>query len=185
MRMYHLGLLLALLCSPAFSQEVPGGVNYKKASDEINAKAKSLLEEALSKPPGELDVDRTFGKSSIMCGPFVWDLIGDSNSFKGSTPVMLIAGKTSKQGRGITNSDQKRLLWSRLIAKLGPEGSPVIRKASADEISFFWAMIPFDIEEPLLVADFGKQKLLVNFTLKDKDPHMFWIDLVQDLRTLK
>ena len=48
-----------------------------------------------------------------------------------------------------------------------------------------WATIPFDIEEPLYIADFGKQKVLVNFTVKNGEPKIFWMDIVGDLANLK
>jgi hypothetical protein len=113
-----------------------------------------------------------------------WALIGDAENFKGATPVSLIVGGKAMQGRGITKEDQKRLLWSRLKEKLGAAaGRPVIRNANSKEISFYWAMIPFDIEEPLLVADLGKERLLVNFVVKEGKPNFFWLDIVGDLKT--
>lgn len=120
-----------------------------------------------------------------MCGPFLWALVGDENSFKGATPVNLHVDASVFQGRGITKEDQKRLLWERLTSKLKGREAAIIRKANSVEISFYWAMIPFDIEEPLFIADFGDHKLLVNFAIKDGKPRIFWLDLVQDLKKLK
>lgn len=177
---------LILLCfGLSLAQDVPAGVRYKKATEEINDKAKVLLEKALSKPAAEFDVDKTFGKSAIMCGPFVWDIVKDGNNFKDATPVKLIVNGVVKEGRGITDTEQKRLMWKRLLEKLGNTIKPTVRKANADEIGFYWAMIPFDIEEPLFIADYGKEKLLVNFIIKSDQPHFFWIDLVKDIRPSK
>ena len=177
-------LLFFLIPSALYAQEIPEGVRYKKAADEVNNSAKELLERALVKDPRELDVNSTFGKGAIMCGPFLWALIGDDNSFKGATPVSLIVDGSVLQGRGINKDDQKRLLWERLTSKLKGSGSAIIRKANSAEISFYWALIPFDIEEPLFIADFGNYKLLVNFQVKDGKPRFFWLDLVQDLKKL-
>lgn len=165
----------------SLAQDVPAGVKYKKATDEINDKAKALLEKAISKPAAEIDVDTTFGKNAIMCGPFVWELVGDGNNFKDSTPVKLIVNGVVKDGRGIKDSEQKRLMWKRLVEKLG-NTKPTVRKANSDEISFYWAMIPFDIQEPLFIADYGKEKLLVNFVVKNDQPQFFWIDLVKVIK---
>lgn len=148
----------------------------------MNKKAMALLEQALSKPAGEIDVDKTFGSSAIMCGPYAWQMAGDSASFKGATPVTLMVNGAALQGRGISDKEQKRLLWRRLMEKLNVEGPATVRKANADEIRFFWAMIPFDIQEPLFVADYGRDKLLVNFVVKNDEPRLFWIDIVQDLK---
>ena len=178
-------LLFFLVPSAFYAQEIPKGVRYKKATDEVNNSAKELIVLALTKETRDLDVDATFGKGAIMCGPFLWALVGDVNSFKGATPVNLHVDASVFQGRGITKEDQKRLLWERLTNKLKGSGAAIIRKANTAEISFYWAMIPFDIEEPLLIADFGNYKLLANFAVKDGKPRIFWLDLVQDLKKLK
>lgn len=178
-------LLILLGFGLSLAQDVPAGVRYKKTTDEINDKARVLLEKALTKPIAEGDVEATFGKSPIMCGPFVWALVGDGNSFKDSTPVKLIVNGVVKDGRGIADAGQKRLIWTRLLEKLGTTIKPTVRKANADEIGFYWSMIPFDIEEPLFIADYGKEKLLVNFVVKGDQPQFFWIDLVKDIGPLK
>lgn len=186
MKMFTYSLLLILLSfGLSQAQDVPAGVRYKKASDKMNGKAKALLEKALSNPAAEIDIDTTFGKTAIMCGPFVWELVGDGNSFKDSSTVKLIVNGVLKEGRGITDSEQKRLIWKRLLEKMGNTIKPIVRKANADEIGFYWAMIPFDIEEPLFIVDYGKEKLLVNFIVKSDQPHFFWIDLVKDIRPSK
>lgn len=186
MKTFVCAYLLILLCFGfSLAQDVPAGVRYKKATDEINDKAKALLEKALSKSTSEIDVETTFGKTAIMCGPFVWELVGDGKNFKDSTPVKLIVNGIVKEGRGIKDSEQKRLVWKRLLESLGNNIKPTVRKAYADEISFYWAMIPFDIQEPLFIADYGKEKLLVNFVVKSDQPQFFWIDLVKDIRPSK
>lgn len=181
----HASLLILLGFGFSLGQDVPAGVRYKKAKDEMNAKARALLEKALSTPVAELDVDTTFGKAPIMCGPFVWNAVGDASNFADSTPVKLIVNGVVREGRGIKASEQKRLIWKRLLETLGSTIKPAIRKANADEIGFYWAMIPFDIEEPLFIADYGKEKLLVNFIVKGDQPFLFWIDLVKDIRPPK
>ena len=178
-------LLFFLVPSALYAQEIPKGVRYKKATEELNRSAKELLELALAQESRDLDVNVIFGKGAIMCGPFLWTLIGDESSFRGATPVSLNVDGSVFDGRGITKEDQKRLLWERLTSKLKGREAATIRKANSAEISFFWAMIPFDIEEPLFIADFGDRKLLMNFAIKDGKPRLFWLDLVQDLKKLK
>lgn len=178
-------LLIGFCAALSVAQEIPKGVRYKNTTDETNNRAKTLLEQMLSKPASEIGIEDTFGKDAVMCGPFVWEAVGDAKSFNGATPVNLIVNGKVIQGRGIKDPEQKRLLWKRLLELLSSKGQATVRKANADEISFYWAMIPFDIEEPLLIADYGKDKLLVNFVVKDGRPQLFWIDLVRDLKSLK
>ena len=60
-----------------------------------------------------------------------------------------------------------------------------MRKGKAEEISYYWATIPFDIEEPFFVIDTGSERFVAHFKVKDRVPRLFWIDVVGDLRTLK
>ena len=131
------GLLFFLVPSAFYAQEIPKGVRYKQATEELNSSAKELLELALAKPTRELDVNVTFGKGAIMCGPFLWALVGDESSFRGATPVSLNVDGSVFEGRGINKEDQKRLLWERLTSKLKGGEAAIIRKAKSVEISFY------------------------------------------------
>lgn len=165
------------------AQQIPDGVRYKKASPEVNAGAKQLIESSLTGIPDKLDV--SVFDSSVMIGPSLWDSLSDSQKGKfkkDSTPVMLMVGSTMKEGRGVRTEEQKRFLWTTIIEKLAQKQYSV-RAANSEEISYYWAIIPFDIEEPLLIIDAGSTKILVNLTAKGKKIRFFWIDIVPNLRT--
>jgi hypothetical protein len=171
-------IIAVLLGSLSISgQEIPAGVRYKKASQEVNRVAKNLLEKYL---PGQtaINVDELFGKKALMCGPFLWKVIGNPNEFKGGTPVMLMVKGGMIEGKGITDSNQKKLLWKHLVERNAWTANTSVRKASADEISFYWGMIPFDIEEPLFVADYGSERILINFSMDNGKPKVFWVDII-------
>jgi hypothetical protein len=63
--------------------------------------------------------------------------------------------------------------------------SAKIRLAHADEISFYWATIPFDIEEPFFVVETADERFVAHLQNKNGKVTLFWIDLVGDLRVLK
>jgi hypothetical protein len=178
-------ILLLVLSNTALTQEIPQGVRYKKASDDINQKAKAVLEKAFSR---QVSADANVPiseKSAVICGPFLWEAIGNPDVFKGATPVSLMINDKVAQGRGIRDEAQQRTLWDRILKRTAAMGPVKIRKPEPSEIAFFWAMIPFDIEEPLLIADFGKERMIFNFLVKDGKPTIMWIDIVGDLKSLK
>jgi hypothetical protein len=90
-----------------------------------------------------------------------------------------------KEGRGIRTPEEKRAFWKLFLERVKQNNPVVVRKAEVSEIQYYWATIPFDIEEPLYIADFAKQRVLVNFMVKNGEPKIFWMDIVGDLANLK
>lgn len=174
---------------PMSAQQIPEGVRYKKTTDEINEKAKLLLENALLVKPEMVSID-SISSGPIACGPMLWEAIEAyaGKELRDATPMILIINTSKplrKEGRGLVKPEQKRAFWNLFIEKIKSGNSFTIRKAEAAEIAYFWATIPFDIEEPLQIIDFGKLSVLVNFTVKNGEPKIFWMDIVRDLKTLK
>jgi hypothetical protein len=60
-----------------------------------------------------------------------------------------------------------------------------VRKARANEISYYWATIPFDIEEPFFAIETGSDVFIAQITRNKDKTALFWIDLVGDLHALK
>ena len=197
MRIKHSSItILAIVCMATFfvhterAQEIPAGVRYKKTTDEINQKAKQILEDALAQKADAVNIE-AFSDSAIVCGPLLWDSMKDSAGTVlrgGKTMIHVIPAQPApirKEGKAFINADQSTAFWKLFIEKIRANNSIKVRKAETAEIAYFWATIPFDIEEPLLVADFGKMKVVVNFSTKNGKPKIFWIDIVGDLKALK
>lgn len=183
------GVAALFLAYSVSGQQIPAGVRYKKASDEINQKAKVLLEDALTARPEKLNID-SISAGAIACGPLLWEAIKNSagKELLDANPMVLIIQASKpimKDGRGFAKSQEKRAFWNLFIDKIKAGNSFAIRKADTSEIAYYWATIPFDIEEPLQIIDFGKVKVLVNFVTKNGKPKIFWMDIVGDLKTLK
>jgi hypothetical protein len=184
------GVCLTLsLASVVRSQQIPEGVRYKKSSDEVNQKAKSILEDALGSKAESTNIE-TIAGDAFACGPLLWDAIksGAGKELKEANKLVLVMGANppvQKEGRGIRTPEEKHAFWKLFIERVKQNNPVVVRKAEASEIQYYWATISFDIEEPLYIADFGKQKVLVNFIVKNGKPKIFWMDIVGDLAHLK
>jgi hypothetical protein len=167
-------------------QDVPQGVNYKKTSPEINAKAKTALERALS----DTEVPTNFLTEVISCGPILWnDLKSDQELLsKDSTPVTMLLSvpdPLQAEGRGFRTQEQRDRFWKVVLEKFPELRKGTVRRAQANEIQFYWSTIPFDIEEPLLAIETARGVFVANLKLKNDRPVLFWLDRVDDLRTLK
>src|SRR5215204_6022768 len=170
-------LLLATVLfsiSSAYGQEIPNGVNYKRASESVNALAKTNLENALvssdSLPPD------LFGEV-VVVGPLLW------KALKPSADQVLVA--VLAEGKRIITDDERKAFWKLLRITYSKLKDGTVRKGNAEEISYYWATIPFDIEEPFWVIDVGGERFVAHFQVKGGKPRLFWIDRVDDLRTLK
>ena len=184
--MYKLSSVLAIFLSAAFAQ-IPAGVNYKPASETINASARASLEAALQ---GGADFPKDLFGGPVACGPLLWNALEPTADkiLRDAHPVIMLLSipePLQTQGRGFNGQKEQELFWSALLAHYPALKSAKARKATADEIKYFWTTIPFDIEEPLFAIDAGGDVFIANFTLEKGKPKLFWLDLVGDLHKLK
>jgi hypothetical protein len=180
---FTLGVLISM---SGVAQDVPKGVNYKKASAEVNEKAKAAFVRALSDP----DTPTNFLSGTISCGPVLWNDLKASHDFlsKDSTPVTMFLSSPEPfqaEGRGFRTQEQRNSFWKAVLDKYPDLRRGVVRPANADEIRFYWATIPFDIEEPFFAIDTPTGVFIANLTVEKDNPVLFWLDRVDDLRKLK
>jgi len=181
--MFMFGTLTAVTC---IAQDVPKGVSYKPATTEINAKAKVALERALS----DTNSPQNFLSQTISCGPILWnDLKADHESLsKDSTPVTMmlsVPDPVQAEGRGFRTQEQWDRFWKLVLNKYPGLRRGVVRSAHANEIKFYWATIPFDIEEPFFAIETPTDVFVANLKFEKDTTTLFWLDRVDDLRKLK
>jgi hypothetical protein len=177
---------ILLTCAAAMSQDVPEGVVYKTAPEPVNAAAKSALQTALA---SEQFPEAIFGEVTV-CGPMLWKVLkpsADTVLLSAKPVIAMITDPEAihAEGKRLLSADERRAFWILWQKKYPGLKKATIRKARADELSFYWATIPFDIEEPLFVVDTGSERFIVHMMNKQEKTTLFWIDLVGDLRTLK
>jgi hypothetical protein len=179
---------MVLTCVGAMAQEVqvPEGVNYKTAPEPVNTAARSALTSALA---SDQFPEEMFGDVTV-CGPMLWKALkpaADQVLLSAKPVIAMITDPEAihAEGKRLLTADERRSFWSLWRSKYPGLKTATIRKARADELSFYWATIPFDIEEPLFVVDTNGQRFIVHLANKQQKITLFWIDLVGDLRTLK
>ncbi len=178
--------LLALTAATCVGQDVPKGVNYKKATEEINGKAKVALERALS----DTETPTKLLSDVISCGPILWnDLkVNQEALSKESTPVTMflsVPEPVQVEGRGFRTQEQRDRFWKLVLDKYPGLRKGVVRPARANEIQFYWATIPFDIEEPFFAIETPSDVFVANLRFEKDTAVLFWLDRVDDLRKLK
>ncbi len=189
MKKYRLMLLILLLCPGVHAGDmtIPEGVTYKPASEDINNKGKEFILRVMNKNEKERD---TAAAGFIICGPVLWQRIGSKfeaneqgliNKTELSVPIA--GGEVQKltvgswhMGQPITKIINETT--DKELEKDVQQEKPVIRKLNEKELSIHWAMIGWDIEEPIFVVEVKERKYLFALSHSDGD---FKISFVDDM----
>lgn len=166
------------------TQDIPKGVRYKKADAKVNAIAEKKLQAVFRMKPTLADY-APVSSMPLVIGPSLWASIRKAvaKEFANSKPVTFFvpgsSGLQKLEGRSPKTARQLELTWMCIAGLAEKSGKATVRKAKADELSYYWAIIPYDIEEPLYVVDCGRTKFIIDFHTKNpKDPMPFFVDIV-------
>jgi len=170
---------------------VPEGIRYKKAPVKANEEAKQALKKLFSGKATDQDVLSLLENKTLICGPGLWrDIKKDrtlSKLDKGKVafqmPVLDNAGNISRmdkhEGKLFQSPDEVLAFW-KAFSRRTDFTDLKVRKLNPEELKIFWAMIPFDITEPLFILESKKHKVLIVFTSPEKLKIM-WIDDYQNI----
>lgn len=184
---------VALLLSPTSildaqsAANAPANVRIKAASDSDVAKAKAMLQTALTTEtvPHEWETDPT------IFGPTLWKTLGplaNPKDLEGATTVTVIIDAKPPihaEGRAARTPAHHIALWKLLLKTYPALKTATPRPATAKEIMYFWATIPIDIEEPLFALDAGADTFIVNTPRVHGEIGLFWIDRVAPYEELR
>lgn len=163
-------MLISFCMAAQDSMIIPKGVVYKRAGTAENNKARTLLQQEFNANT----VTYSLFDGVVFIGPRLWNRYKDREAFskiKGGNVqfnVPITDSVTQKEsvkilnGKLVQNNDDFKILWNQIIADAGST-APVIRKVKEKELSYYWAIINFDIEEPVYVAETSGYNLLVQF----------------------
>jgi len=159
-------ILLLTLCTILFLQysqgqntQIPDGVIYHKTSDKVNKEVEKLIKEAIIKNK-LLPVNKTF-----ICGPNLWGNLVKKCIDKQVTGINVnfhIPSKnrtTTVHGRAIQDEKEYQIIWDNLFSNIN---DLKIRKPNAEELSQYWAIISYEIEEPIFVVEIKGIKFILD-----------------------
>ena len=159
--------------------DLPKNIKYIDANTSINKKVKLSIRKVFSSH----DTFSLFSKR-VVCGPGLWSLIKKnqliSNIKLADVKFHLPVVSSNKEGKiqlfkgALFQTDRERSILATILNKL-PIKSIKVRKINKKEAEIYWALIPYNIEEPVFIVEYGdKLRFLVDLdTEKNK---IFWID---------
>jgi hypothetical protein len=149
--------------SPFTSPLIPTGVVYKTADDQSRKNAAAALRKLTS---GGFREVALYGEPTIL-GPNLWQTLKNDSAVTAieGPSIVFIDPQTNatRHGRRIAGEDQRKQLNDALRTLFGGKAIR-IRAATSRELSVYWGVIPFDIEEPVVVIDDGTYALLFDFS---------------------
>jgi hypothetical protein len=170
---------------------VPDGIQYKPTSDRVNQEARKVLTRLFSTNATEGVVLASFQTNFVICGPGLWlDIKNDAAVSRVNTgvtnfqvPVLDNVGKISRmdklEGKLFQSKDEVMIFWKAFTKRTDFTGLK-IRHLNQEELRIYWAMIPYDITEPVFILESSKHKVLTVFTSPDK-LKILWMDDYQNL----
>jgi len=166
-----------LLSATIFAQDIPEGVHYKRAKPSVNSKFVRDLAAVLA---GKISDDKVLSYCSdvIVCGPRLWPNILKIDPHAGGQHVTFMIphpdGQAQRlEGRRLrSNKDRfSFILTLQAMASLAPSK---IRPLKRTEIAYYWAIIPYDIQEPIVAIENKQLTLLVD----GGQGKIFFVDLL-------
>jgi hypothetical protein len=176
MKKYLFILLLVFSCQ-IYAQKtekinVPDRVVYKYCKPKVLEKAKTIVVNELSDKS-----ENTLTEKILFVGPILWTRFSKIESLaniEGGNMTLLVDDKqlTGKMTQDINDS---KLIWEQVKKEVSGVDYK-LRKATCKELDYYWTVISFDIEEPLIILETSEHKYILDIapsTLK-----LLWIDEV-------
>ena len=177
-------LVCALLAIGLYQQQIPQGIHYKKAPDAVNQLALAKLQKYYASTMDDPAI-KGLATGALVCGPTLWNALknGAPDDLQSATKAQFYLpnpkGMQVLEGRVLKSEYSQSAIWlALLLLRDKQKVKPTLRKANEEELKYYWAIIPYDIEEPLYIADYGKTQVLFNFVLESKDPKVMFVDFV-------
>ena len=158
-----IGLNIIVLAQQSPSIEIPAGVNYKYCDSATYEKAKTIITQELSSTPSY-----SLNAGIVFIGPVLWSRYKEVKTLKeikGGDMTILGYKKETSSGKLTQNLEGFKLVWDYLRAEVADKGFK-LRKATAAELKYFWSVISFDIDEPLIIVETANHNYIMNLSPK-------------------
>lgn len=154
------------------SVTIPKRVVYKYADPGIVEKAKQLINRELTDSATYM-----LDNGIVFIGPILWkrySKIPALEAIPGGN-VTILYNKEKLAGKITQDKEGFKKVWNQVITEVKTNGFK-LRKATYNELDYYWSVISFDIEEPLLIAETSEHRFIIN--LSPKNLKLLWLDEV-------
>ncbi|WP_291133148.1 hypothetical protein [Flavobacterium sp. UBA7682] len=151
--------------------KIPKGVVYNYCDNKIIEKTKKMITSNIGNGN-----DYSLLQKTLIVGPVLWSRFKDYKKIQGieKGKVSFHVDDLILEGKMSQNLDDSKIIWDEFRKEV--TGDYIIRKANEQELKYYWSVISFDIDEPLLIVETKNHNYILN-VLK-KDLKLMWLDEV-------
>ncbi len=167
-------LLFLLLISKTQAQKsdvitIPKGIVYNYADTKTIEKAKKLITDNLSN-----NSDYKLLQDNLIIGPVLWKRFKDNQKIQKieGRNVQFHADNEVLEGKLSQDLNESKVIWDEFKTEVANDF--IIRKANPQELIYYWSVISFDIDEPLLIVETKEHNYILN--LLKKNLKLMWLD---------
>lgn len=148
---------------------IPKGVVYNYSSPKVVEKAKKIISDNLSD-----NNDYKIVQNNLIIGPELWKRFKDNKKIQNikQGKVQFHVDNLILDGKMSQDINDSKIIWDEFKNEVSQDYK--IRKANEDELKYYWSVISFDIDEPLLIVETKEHKYILN--LLKKDLKLLWLD---------
>lgn len=167
-------LIVLLLTGIGYAQKketitIPKGIVYNYSKPKVVENAKKLIADNLLS-----ESDYSILGENIIIGPLLWKRYQHNEAIqkieKGK--VQFHVDDLILDGKMTQSINDAKIIWDEFRKEVGQDY--VIRKATEFELRYYWTVISFDIDEPLLIVETKNHNYILDLT-KD-DLKLMWLD---------
>ena len=148
---------------------IPKGVVYNYCSPKVLEKAKKLISDNLSD-----NNDYKIVQNNLIIGPELWKRYKDNEKIQkiANGKVQFHVDNLILDGKMSQDLNDSKIIWDEFKNEVAKDYK--IRKANEAELNYYWSVISFDIDEPLLIIETKEHNYILN--LLKKDLKLLWLD---------
>lgn len=167
-------ILLFTFVSASFAQKVekitiPNGIVYKYCNVKTLEKAKELVIQNLSDSN-----NYELLQSNLIIGPILWKNLKENDKIKKieKGKVEFHVDDLVLEGKMSQDIKDSKIIWDEFKKEISNDY--IIRKANEFELQYYWSVISFDIDEPLLIVETKNHNYILN--ILKADLKLMWLD---------
>jgi hypothetical protein len=182
-------LAAALLTSCVPSQ--PGTSAFPRGEIRYSRQGAGELEAARQRVVaafhgGSHGVEKLLSEKAMLCGPGCWSkagLVEQEDYFPVTQITRTSSGNLTRQSAMILTAKARANVARSVFGLVGK--SPRIRPLTPSELDLYWAVVPFDLKDPLFVAEANGHRVVLNLGWSDKRNQITGLENLASLNAAK
>lgn len=147
---------------------IPRGVVYNYCENSIIEEAKKIIRENLTNPN-----DYSLLQANLIVGPTLWKTLKNVENLQVvGKDVVFHVDDLELSGKMCQDINDTKKIWNEFKKDVSTNFK--IRKANQNELTYYWSVIPFDIDEPLLIVETENHNYILN--VLPKELKLMWLD---------